>query len=95
MTVDDKASFSRNEIVEFLEQNRIQTRNLFSGNLVRQPMFDSLVEGQDYRISGILKNTDIVMNRSFWIGVYPGMDKNAISYMIDKINKFITKKGLQ
>jgi len=95
MTVDDKASFSRNEIVEFLEQNRIQTRNLFSGNLVRQPMFDSLVEGQDYRISGILKNTDIVMNRSFWIGVYPGMDKNAISYMIDKINEFITKKGLQ
>lgn len=89
ITLRDGTGFSRNEIVEYLEKKKIQTRNLFAGNLTRHPCFDSLREGTDFRISGKLKNTDKIMNDSFWIGVYPGMTTEKIDYMIEIINKFI------
>jgi len=92
MRVDKKAPFTRNEIVEFLESNKIQTRNLFSGNLIRQPLFDTLTEGKDYKLVGILPNTDISMEDAFWIGVYPGMSHEAIAYMIRKIQDFCNAK---
>lgn len=91
MTLTDSAKFSRNEIVEHLENNNIQTRNLFAGNMTRHPMFDSMVLNTDYRIVGELTNTDKIMNDSFWIGLYPGMGNEAIEYMIEKIKEF-TKK---
>lgn len=92
ITLRDGTCFSRNEIVEYLEKKKIQTRNLFAGNLTRHPCFDSLREGTDFRISGKLKNTDKIMNDSFWIGVYPGMTTEKIDYMIDTIKQFINQQ---
>jgi CDP-6-deoxy-D-xylo-4-hexulose-3-dehydrase len=89
MTLTDKAKFTRNDIVEFLENNNIQTRNLFAGNILRHPIFDYLKEDINYRIIGDLKNTDKIMNDSFWIGVYPGMGDDKINYMIKKIKEAI------
>jgi len=91
MTVTKEAKFTRNDISMYLEENKIQTRNLFAGNILRHPLFDSMVENKDYRVVGTLQNTDIIMNNSFWIGLYPGMGNDAIDYMIEKIREFINK----
>lgn len=91
MTLKDGVNFTRNELVEFLEANKIQTRNLFAGNMTRHPMFDSMVLNTDYRVVGDLKVTDKIMNDSFWIGLYPGMGDDAINYMIRKIREFVLK----
>ena len=92
MTLKDGVNFTRNELVEYLEANKIQTRNLFAGNMIRHPMFDSMILNQDYRVIGDLKVTDKIMNDSFWIGLYPGMGDDAISYMIKKIREFVESK---
>jgi CDP-6-deoxy-D-xylo-4-hexulose-3-dehydrase len=88
ITLHRDAPFERNEIVRCLEEHRIQTRNLFAGNIVRQPLFEPLREGDDYRVCGTLENTDRIMKDAFWIGVYPGMDERRIDYMIETIRKF-------
>ncbi|MCR5233014.1 MAG: lipopolysaccharide biosynthesis protein RfbH [Lachnospiraceae bacterium] len=81
-----KEGVSRNEIVKKLEDRGIQTRMLFSGNLIRHPCFDELREsGHGYRVAGSLKNTDRIMNDTFWIGVYPGMTDEMIEYMAKQI----------
>ena len=72
-----------------MEANKIQTRNLFAGNMTRHPMFDNMILNKDYRVVGDLKVTDKIMNDSFWIGLYPGMSDEAIDYMIKKIKEFI------
>jgi len=89
ITLKDGLKFSRNDLVKYLENNNIQTRNLFAGNMLRHPMFESLKEGIDYKVVGSLKNTDKIMNDSFWVGVYPGMNDEAIDYMIKKIKEFV------
>lgn len=89
ITLKDGVNFTRNELVEYLEANKIQTRNLFAGNMLRHPMFDHMVINQDYRVIGDLKVTDKIMNDSFWIGLYPGMGDDAINYMINTIRNFI------
>jgi CDP-6-deoxy-D-xylo-4-hexulose-3-dehydrase len=71
----------REKIVRALESEGIQTRMLFAGNIARQPCMQDV----DYRIAGSLENTDSVMNRLFWLGVYPGIDDNAMDYMSEKI----------
>ena len=84
-----KASVDRNELVRFLESSGIQTRMLFSGNLIKHPCFDELRStGEGFRVVGELVNTDTIMNHSFWIGVYPGMTNDMIDYMADKIIEF-------
>lgn len=92
ITLNDSANFTRNELVEYLESNKIQTRNLFAGNMIKHPMFDNMVLDKDYRIIGDLKVTDKIMNDSFWIGLYPGMGEEAIDYMIKNIKNFIKLK---
>ena len=92
MTLKDGVNFTRNELVEHLEANKIQTRNLFAGNMTRHPMFDHMELNKDYRIVGELTVTDKVMNDSFWIGLYPGMGDDAINYMIKTIKEFIKAK---
>ncbi|MDD5456356.1 MAG: lipopolysaccharide biosynthesis protein RfbH [Candidatus Margulisbacteria bacterium] len=92
ITITDKCKFKRNDLVKFLEDNKIQTRNLFAGNLLRHPCFDSLKKGEDYKIVTNLKNTDKIMNDSFWIGVYPGLDNSKVDYMIQKIRSFVLEK---
>ena len=93
MTVADGAKFSRNELSEHLEKAGIQTRNLFAGNMIRHPLFAELKLGEDYKISGELKNTDKIMNDSFWVGAYPGMSDEKIEYIIKVIKEFISAKS--
>lgn len=88
MTLTDDAKFTRNDIVEYIENNNIQTRNLFAGNIIKHPLFKTLQLNKDYRVIGNLANTDKIMNSSFWIGLYPGMSNDSINYMIKTIKKF-------
>jgi CDP-6-deoxy-D-xylo-4-hexulose-3-dehydrase len=89
ITIRDSAPFNRDELIGFLEGENIQTRNLFAGNMTRQPVFQNqLTEGKEYRIIGELKNSDKIMNDSFWLGVYPGMKKGQVEFMIESIQKF-------
>ena len=88
LAVRKNAGFTRAEIVRHLEENNIQTRMLFSGNLTRHPCFASIKEGKDYRIASDLINTDKIMRDSFWIGVYPEMGEQMIRFMIEKIRSF-------
>ena len=92
MTLKEGVKFTRNELVEHLENANIQTRNLFAGNMLRHPMFDSMIEGIDYRVINDLPNTDKIMNDSFWVGLYPGMGDEPIRYMIDTIKHYIADK---
>ncbi|OQA84045.1 MAG: UDP-4-amino-4-deoxy-L-arabinose--oxoglutarate aminotransferase [Lentisphaerae bacterium ADurb.Bin242] len=93
ITLADGVGFTRNELVEHLESKKIQTRNLFAGNLTKHPCFESLKEGVDYRIAGELVNTDKIMNDAFWIGLYPGMGKEKLDYMIQVLQCFLAEKG--
>ena len=87
--VEDTARLNRNDLAQYLEKNQIQTRNLFAGNIIKHPCFDGLEEEKDYRIAGTLVNTDKLMNDSLWIGVYPGMTEEKLSYMAEKIREYV------
>lgn len=77
-----KSGVSRNSLVKYIEEHGIQTRMLFAGNIVKHPCFDDMRKNKEgYRIVGELKNTDKIMNDTFWIGVYPGMTEKEIDYM--------------
>ena len=91
ITLSDKADFTRNDLTEYLEANKIQTRNLFAGNILKHPCFETLAEGVDYRVAGSLTNTDKIMNDSLWIGLYPGMGEDKLDYMISTIRNFCQK----
>lgn len=84
-----KEGVSCYELTNFLEKNKVQTRKLFAGNLTRHPCFDEMRRiKKGYRIVGELTNTDYVMNNTFWIGVYPGMEKIMLDRMADLIHDF-------
>ncbi|MFI3254585.1 MAG: lipopolysaccharide biosynthesis protein RfbH [Eubacteriales bacterium] len=86
-----KEGVSRNKITEHLEQNGVQTRNLFAGNLMKHPCFDEMREtGTGYRVVGELTNTDYIMNHTFWIGVYPGMTEEMVERMVKLIREGTT-----
>ena len=89
ITLKDGLEFRRNDIVEYLESNNIQTRNLFAGNIIRQPIFDGMVRDIDYKVVGDLPNTDKIMNDSFWVGIYPGMSKEVVEYMARTVREFV------
>lgn len=92
LTVWEDASFKRDEIVNHLESRGIQTRMLFAGNLIKHPCFDEMRKsGKGYRVVGDLKNTDIVMDRTLWLGVYPGMNEEMISFIICAIKGLFCK----
>lgn len=81
-----KEGVSRNELVRKLEAAGIQTRMLFSGNLIKHPCFDEMRKtGTGYRVVGSLENTDRIMNDTFWVGVYPGMTDEMIAFISKKI----------
>ncbi len=93
MTVKTDAGFSRDEIVQYLEKKNIQTRLLFSGNYIKHPCFDEMRKNETgYRVVGGLENTDVIMNDSFWIGVYPGMNTVKLDYMVNMICEFVEEK---
>jgi len=85
ITMRESAGVARVELLKYLDQNKIGTRLLFAGNLTRQPYF----EGRSYRISGELTNTDNIMNNTFWIGVYPGLTEEMLSFVVEKIETFL------
>ena len=87
LTVKENAGFSRNKLTSFLEQNSIETRNLFCGNLTRQPAFLDIKKRQ----IGDLKNTDLIMNNTFFIGLFPGIDKVQIDYVLEVFRKFFKR----
>lgn len=90
-----KDGVSCSKLTSFLESNNIQTRKLFAGNLVKHPCFDEMKkQGCGYRVVGDLKNTDYIMENTFWIGVYPGMTDEMIDYMSSTIISFFENKNL-
>jgi len=89
ITVKPGSGFTREKIVGHLEKKRIQTRMLFAGNLVKHPCFDAMrASGAGFRSVGSLPNTDIIMNDTFWVGVYPGMSKPMLDTIVKEL-KFI------
>lgn len=83
-----KEGTDRSKVVKYIEDHKVQTRMLFAGNLTKHPCFDEMREsGEGYRVVGDLKNTDRIMNDTFWIGVYPGMTDEMIDYMAKTIRE--------
>ncbi|MBO7572075.1 MAG: lipopolysaccharide biosynthesis protein RfbH [Bacteroidales bacterium] len=91
ITVDENANFTRTELTKYLENKKIQTRTLFAGNLLKHPAFEQYVQGKDYRVIGDLSVTNQIMDSTFWIGVYPGMTREKLQYMIDCIKEFCVR----
>ena len=84
ITIKESSIFRRIDLIKYLNQNKVDTRLLFAGNLTKQPS----ILGAEYRVVGELPNTDITMNQTFWIGVYPGLDKEHLDYISEKIEEF-------
>ncbi|KUJ00615.1 lipopolysaccharide biosynthesis protein RfbH [Vibrio sp. MEBiC08052] len=84
ITIRTDSGIERVELLKFLDQNKIGTRLLFAGNLTRQPYFENI----QYRIVGDLTNTDIIMHNTFWIGVYPGLHREHLDFVIEKFEEF-------
>jgi CDP-4-dehydro-6-deoxyglucose reductase, E1 len=89
ITVKENQYFNRDELVNFLNENRIATRLMFGGNLVKQPAYKE----QEFRIHKNLINADIVMNSTFWIGVYPGINDEMLEYIFERFEEFIKSKS--
>lgn len=85
LTLRDTAPVSRVELLTYLNQHNIGTRLLFAGNLTRQPY----MKDRTYRVSGELTNTDIVMNNTFWLGVYPALTENHLDYVAEHIERYL------
>ena len=85
LSVRENAPFTRNALVQYLEEKRIGTRLLFGGNLVRQPLY----QGLKYRVVGELGNTDRVMESAFWLGVFPGLTEEMLTYTVSQIREFV------
>lgn len=88
-----KEGVSRNKVVQYVEKQGVQTRMLFSGNLIKHPCFDEMrASNQGYRVVGSLENTDRIMNDTFWVGVYPGMTDEMIDYMAKIIKEAVNSQ---
>lgn len=93
ISLKENSKPGRNEVIRYLEERNIQTRLLFSGNLIKHPAFDQIRGTDAYRVVGDLKITDYVMNHTFWVGVYPGMTDDMIDYMAEIIIAAIADMG--
>jgi CDP-6-deoxy-D-xylo-4-hexulose-3-dehydrase len=85
ITLNDNAPVSRVDLLTYLDQNKIGTRLLFAGNLTRQPY----MIGRNYRVVGELVNSDIVMNQTFWLGIYPGLTEEHLDFVATKIENYL------
>lgn len=84
ITIRPESGIDRVDLLKFMDQYKIGTRLLFAGNLIRQPYFEHL----NYRVVGDLTNTDLIMNHTFWIGVYPGLTQEHLNFVIEKFEEF-------
>jgi CDP-6-deoxy-D-xylo-4-hexulose-3-dehydrase len=84
LVVKENSGVQRSDLINFLDQNKIGTRLLFAGNLTKQPY----MAGRNFRVSGDLTNTDIVMNQTFWVGTYPGLNEEHLDYIACKLEEF-------
>jgi CDP-6-deoxy-D-xylo-4-hexulose-3-dehydrase len=88
ITVRKNRVFNKNQIVSYLESKKISTRMLFAGNITKQPAYENI----KYKIYGDLRNTDIIMSDTFWVGVYPGLTNQMLEYILECFDEFFKKK---
>jgi CDP-6-deoxy-D-xylo-4-hexulose-3-dehydrase len=84
LTLKKNNKYNRNDLIKYLNENKIGTRLLFSGNLIKQPYMKNI----NFKVQGNLKNTDLIMENTFWIGLYPGLSKEQLQYSVLKIKDF-------
>lgn len=84
LTIKATSGFNRNDLIAYLTQNNVGTRLLFAGNLTKQPY----MVGRDFKVIGDLVNTDLIMNNTFWIGIYPGLTEEMLDYTVTTIEEF-------
>jgi CDP-6-deoxy-D-xylo-4-hexulose-3-dehydrase len=84
LTLKKQDKYNRNDLVKYLNENKIGTRLLFSGNLIKQPYMKNI----NFKVHGNLRNTDLVMENTFWVGLYPGLTKEQLQYSVLKIKNF-------
>jgi CDP-6-deoxy-D-xylo-4-hexulose-3-dehydrase len=87
LSLVNNSKYNRNDIIQYLNSHKIGTRLLFSGNLTKQPYMKDM----NFRIHGQLKNTDFIMNNTFWIGLYPGLSLKHLEYVISKLKNYFKK----
>lgn len=91
ISVRPETGLSRNDVTRYIEGKNVQTRLLFSGNIIKQPCFNEIRGTDAYRVVGNLENSDFVVNNTFWVGVYPGMTDAMIDYMAQVIKEAVGK----
>ena len=89
ITLDPGLAINREDLLRYLADALIGTRLMFAGNILKQPAYRNV----DFRVVSDLRNTDIVMNRSFWVGTFPGLSAEMIQYIAEKITDFIRRNG--
>ncbi|MFR2894383.1 MAG: lipopolysaccharide biosynthesis protein RfbH [Mediterraneibacter gnavus] len=89
ISVKPESGIKRNDVTKYIEEHNIQTRLLFSGNLIKHPCFDQIRDTDAYRVVDSLENTEFIMNNTFWVGVYPGMTDKMIDYMAQVIKEAV------
>jgi CDP-6-deoxy-D-xylo-4-hexulose-3-dehydrase len=87
LSLRENGQYNRNDLIKYLNENKIGTRLLFSGNLIKQPYMKDII----FKVSGELKNTDFIMNNTFWIGLYPGLSAKHLEYVINKFKDYFKK----
>lgn len=91
ISVKPESGLNRNDVTRYIEDHQVQTRLLFSGNIIKHPCFDQLRDTNAYRVSGSLEATEFILNNTFWVGVYPGMTDEMIDYMAKVIAEAISQ----
>ena len=84
VTLKEDCGVDRTDLTKYLDENKIGSRLLFAGNLTKQPYF----EGLEYTVLGSLHNTDITMNQTLWVGLYPGLKHEHLDYIVEKLEEF-------
>ena len=88
ITIRPESGILREDLLRYYDERKIGTRLMFAGNILKQPAYMN----SDFRVVGNLTNTDIVMNNSFWLGVYPGLTLEMLDYVIATTNEFLLKR---
>ena len=93
ISIRGDSGLDRNKVTRYIEEHNVQTRLLFSGNLIKHPCFDQIRGTDAYRVVGSLEHTEFIMNSTFWVGVYPGMTDAMIDYMAQVIIEAVNQQG--